>query len=162
MKALIVLLITVIIAVTGGFVLLNRSQNRQETTQTPVNTSTPIPDEKAIPAGRQVDIKASFKIVTNGTTRIFTDSKYHNKSKDVYIQLPDPGIVYVKKKGITWDDFFKTLPMKLTKDCLTTGTGQTFCTGESGTLRFFLNAIEDKDLLDREIKDGDKILIEFK
>lgn len=147
-------LIAIIIAAIGGFVLFGKTQNKQEVSQTPINTSVPIPSEK-------VNIKASFKIITNGTERIFTDSKYHNRTEDVYIQLPDPGIVYVTKKGTRWDDFFKTLPMKLTKDCLTTGTGQVFCTGQGGTLRFYLNDTEDKDLLDREIKDGDKIQVQY-
>jgi hypothetical protein len=39
--------------------------------------------------------------------------------------------VHVRKAGVIWSDFFKTLPMELTKDCLITGTKQTFCIGET-------------------------------
>ena len=51
--------------------------------------------------------------------------------------------------------------MKLTKDCLETGDGEAFCSGSGGTLRFYLNDKENPNLLDREIKNGDKTLIKF-
>lgn len=67
----------------------------------------------------------------------------------------------LKKKGATWSNFFQTLPMKLTKDCLTTGTAQTFCTGEGGTLQFYLNGQKNTNALDEEIRDGNKLLVTF-
>ncbi len=146
----------IIIVVLLAALALTKSQNRQaflpnQQTQT---SPTPVQNQK-------VDLTASFTIVTGSITRNFSAKMYHNLSPDVYIESPNPPVVHVKKKGITWNDFFKTLPMQLTKDCLTTGTKETFCTGENGTLRFYLNNIEDKDLLDREIKEGDKVLIQF-
>lgn len=51
--------------------------------------------------------------------------------------------------------------MKLTKQCLTTGDGETYCDGKNGSLKFYLNDIEDEDFLEREIKAGDKALIKF-
>lgn len=110
---------------------------------------------------QEANIKASFTIITVNITRSFSAEKYHNQSSDVYIENPDPTIVNVKKIGITWDDFFKTLPMKLTKDCLTTGDGETFCNGTNGTLKFYLNDVETPDFLDRKIKDRDRGLIKF-
>ena len=114
-----------------------------------------------IPTQTIVDYKASFAIFTNGIFRVFTAAMYHNLSADVFIQADNPNLVHVKKSGVTWDDFFKTLPFKLTKDCLTTGTKETFCSGQNGTLKFYLNGVEDKDLLDKEIKAGDRALITF-
>lgn len=113
------------------------------------------------PKSFSTDIKASFVIFTNGTLRNFTASMYHNLSADVYIQSDNPNIIHVKKEGITYDDFFKTLPIKLTDECLTTGTGQTFCTLEENSLKFYLNGREDKNLLDRQIQNEDKVLITF-
>ncbi|MBI2641706.1 hypothetical protein HYW87_03890, partial [Candidatus Roizmanbacteria bacterium] len=86
---------------------------------------------------------------------------YHNLSADVYIEPQNPSIVTVKKEGITWDDFFKTLPFKLTKDCLTTGTKEAFCTNETGRLTFYLNGQKDDDLLSKQIQDRDKALITY-
>lgn len=105
--------------------------------------------------------KAAFAIFTNGTFRVFTAPMYHNLSKDVFIESTNPNIVRITKVGITWDDFFTTLPFKLTTDCLTTGTGQTFCNGQNGTLKFYLNGQSDPDALDKLINQGDKLLISF-
>ncbi len=110
---------------------------------------------------KAVDYKASFGIFTHGTFRIFTAAMYHNLSDDVFIQSDNPNIVHVKKGSITWGDFFNTLPFKLTKECLTTGTGETFCSGKGGTLRFYLNRVRDNDLLSKPIGSADTVLVTF-
>lgn len=124
-------------------------------------TSTPTPTPSLAIIDEKVEITASFIIMTDSITRSFKAEKYHNQSPDVYIEAYDPTKVHVTKSGITWDDFAKTLPMKLTKDCLTTGDGETFCDGKDGILKFYLNDVEDKNLLDREIKEADQALIKF-
>lgn len=144
-----VLLLVIIIAVIlgGGYFL---SQKTSDLTPSPVITQS-----------KEVNYQASFTIKTDSITRSFKAEKYHNQSQDVFITADDPTIIHVTKIGITWDDFFKTLPMKLTKVCLTTGDGETFCDGKDGALKFYLNDVEDKDLLDREMQAGDKALIKF-
>ncbi|KKQ15020.1 MAG: hypothetical protein US28_C0025G0043 [Candidatus Daviesbacteria bacterium GW2011_GWA1_36_8] len=51
--------------------------------------------------------------------------------------------------------------MKVTKECLYTGTGQTFCNTASQSLKFFLNGQLDQNALDKEIKEGDQFKVEF-
>lgn len=148
MKVWIISIIAIIILIFA-FTLFNKPQTPQVLAPTPAST----PEVQ--------NITASFTIITGSITRNFKDPKYHNKSTDVYITADDPTLVHVAKKGITWDDFFKTLPIKLTKDCLITGDGETLCDGQNGTLKFFLNDIEDKDLLNKEIKQNDQILVKF-
>jgi hypothetical protein len=121
-------------------------------------SQTPSPT-LAVP--KNVDYEAKFAIYVNGTKRIFTNSMYHNLSKDVYIEASDPSIVYVKKDGKTWMDFFMTLPMKLDKDCITTGTKETFCMTKNATLKFYLNGVKINNLLFEKIKDGDLALISY-
>lgn len=87
---------------------------------------------------------------------------YHNLSGDVYIDPKNTNQVRVKKEGITWSNFFESLPMTLSKDCLITGTKQEFCTGSGGTLQFLINGKVDPDALDREINQGDNLLVEYK
>lgn len=112
---------------------------------------------------KNAEYKASFAIFTNGILRDFSDSKYHNRSKDVYITADNTNLIIVKKEGITWNNFFKTLPspMQVSERCLITGTGQEFCTNQTQTLRFYLNGKRNNNLLSEEIKNGNKALISY-
>lgn len=105
------------------------------------------------------EIVASFGIITNGTFRTFTASMYHNRNPDVFIESNQPNIVHVKRLGLKWDYFFKTLPFLLDKECLVTGTGQSFCTDEFQKLKFYINGAEDPDALDLPIDHKDKLLV---
>ena len=125
----------------------------------------PSPNTQVVPEkveeAKEVNFTASFEIYTLGTKRIFTAEMYHNQSADVFIQNPDPSIVTVRKDGVTWANFFGTLPFKLEKNCLLSGTGQTFCNTETQKLHFTLNNVETPDALDLEIMSGDKLVVEY-
>lgn len=148
-KILIFVIVVVLICVIAVVALNNGAQKT-------TNTNGVIQ-----PASIETTNRAAFAIFTNGTYRIFSDSKYHKLSTDVYIEEENPNILIVKKKGITWSDFFNTLPMKLSKDCLVTGTGQKFCNKEGGKLNFYINGENDYLALDKEIKNGDTLLVSF-
>lgn len=147
-----VLLFLLVIAGAVGFLIF------QGKSSTPTLVSSPQEAEEALP----VSFEASFEIYTYGTKRIFSDSKYHNKSGDVYLEASDPSIIHVRSAKITWGDFFETLPMKLTKDCITTGTGQSFCESGGGKLGFFINDEHVQDALGAEIKPSDRLLVTYK
>jgi hypothetical protein len=42
-----------------------------------------------------------------------------------------------------------------------TGTGETYCDGEGGSLRFYLNGELAPDALDMRIRNGDRLLVSF-
>lgn len=154
------------VVIAGGILLLiivfgfAYVSNKQEVSDNPSSENQLQPVTKTM-QDEVVNKQASFAIFTNGTFRVFTASMYHNLSKDVFIQADNPNIVYVKKAELTWNDFFSTLPFKLTSDCLTTGTKETFCTGDRGTLKFYLNGKRNGNVLDHEIQNGDKLLVTF-
>lgn len=147
-----ILLIIVVMVLVGAYLFL--IQNPKIETKT-------MPSKNLTNNSSIVDYSASFAIFTNGTFRIFTAPMYHNLSSDVYIRADNPNRVFVKKSNTSWNDFFKTLPFKLTKECLTTGTKQTFCTDINGRLRFYINGKEDIDALDKYIENGDKLLVTY-
>ena len=123
--------------------------------------SQPLPTKPVISSPEPVDYTAKFAIYTHGTFRVFTAAMYHNLSADVFITADNPNLIRVKKADTTWQEFFNSLPFKLDKDCLVTGTGQTFCTGEEGELSFTLNGAKDKDALDKVIQPGDELVVSF-
>lgn len=151
-------LITIAFLIAIVLLLIKVSNINQ--TQPAKNSVSPTPTPILI-AQKTVDYKARFAIYTNGLKRTFTASMYHNLSKDVYIEASDPTIVHVKKDGIRWMDFFLTLPFKLDKDCLTTGTNETFCATKNATLKFYLNGVRNDSLLFTPIKNGDIALISY-
>lgn len=140
--------VVVLLATVVGFFIY------KQTFSTPVTVTT----EGSV---NPTNIRASFAVFTNGTFRTFSDSKYHNLSPAVYIKSQNPNVVTVEIGGVVWGDFFETLPMKLDSSCLTTGTGQKFCSGSSGTLKFYINGSLDQNALSRKIEDGDKLLVSF-
>ncbi len=109
----------------------------------------------------QTELTAHFEITTFGTQRTFSAAMYHNQSDDVYIEASDPSVVRVKRAGSTWDDFFSTLPFELTKDCLVTGTQQTYCSSEAVQLRFILNGEDTPNALKLPIQDGDYLEVRY-
>ena len=161
MKKYLIIPVLAVFVLIGYFFLTKESGQQENKMQ---NTVFPDYQEEKInlsPAEEETDIRAGFAIFTDGLFRIFTAAMYHNLSEDVFIQSDNPNVVHVKKSGITWDAFFQTLPFSLDKNCLTTGTGETYCTGETGVLKFYLNGIKDDNALDKQIKEGDRLLVTY-
>jgi hypothetical protein len=153
------LLFTFVLLLSRCTVSKNTSDQAAEVTQSALPVTSPSGSTK--PSTTTVDFTASFEIFTNGTKRIFTDAKYHNQSSDVYIESTNPSRIHVKKAGVRWSDFFETLPFSLTRECLVTGTNQTFCTSETKKLRFFLNGEEVPQALNRPIQAGDSLRVTY-
>lgn len=154
-----VVTIAILITLLGLiFLSINQSSPRSASSS---NTSTTETNQIYPTQTPVADIKASFAIFTNGTFRIFTSSMYHNLSQDAFIESSNPNLVHVKKTGVTWNNFFATLPFKLTSSCLTTGTKETFCSGNGRTLKFYINGVENYNALDQEIKNGDTLLVTY-
>src|SRR3989344_4154514 len=151
MKRFLIILGISILLILGYFVFVSGKQGEKQEVKQQTSQQITSPEN--------INYRASFAIFTNNTYRVFDDPKYHNQSPDVYMESAN--IVIVKKGGVTWSNFFATLPMNLKKDCLVTGTGQTFCTNENGKLRFFINGSEDPNALDKEIKKADKLLVTY-
>ena len=120
-----------------------------------------VPTTSPSPTPKVIDFIATFEISTNGTKRTFNNPKYYNLTDYAYISPLDPQYVHLKKTGVTWREFFDSLPMKLTEKCLTTGTGQEFCSNQTKKLRFTLNNLENPTALDMEIVPGAKLLITY-
>lgn len=150
-KIILILLILTAFAFTLFLIFTNSSNKSAEQ----IETKTPQTNQIEYP------FTAKFAIFTNNTFRIFTDSKYHNQSAAVYITNDNPNYISITNNEITWGDFFETLPMKVEKDCLTTGTNQKFCSNETYKLQFFINGERSETALNEVIKHNDQLLITY-
>lgn len=147
MKKVLILPLVIAVLATGVFLF-----NRQRTAPITENV-----DSSSAPT----HIHAAFLLFTNETKRNFSASMYHERDSRAHLHASNPEIVHVHAPGVTWQGFFDSLPMKLTQDCLTTGTGQEFCSDSAVSLKFYLNERKAQDALSRKIKDGDKLLVSF-
>lgn len=155
---LILLAIAILVFSMSGVLIYRTSSSAQSVAQKSEIVSLPA---SSTPSSQATDFTASFEISTNGTKRIFTQAMYHHQSPDVYIENSDPSIIHIKKTEVTWNDFFKTLPFSLTKNCLITGTKQKFCSTETKKLRFFLNEVETPNALENKIKPSDHFEVTY-
>lgn len=155
MKKILIATVLIILVLVFSFVYFSGSQKM---TALPVMNTEKQMDEAL---NHSVNITATFEIYTNGTPRTFSAAMYHNLSDEVYIEAINLNLVHIKKQGITWDDFFKTLPFSLDENCLTTGTGQTFCTNQTKALKFYLNSELNQNALDRVINENDELIIRY-
>lgn len=153
----------VVLSVGALAFLLYFFTNNHEVIVTPKSESTQ--NNGASPSvsinNQEVPYTAEFAIYTNGTFRIFTNSMYHELSPDVYIMSQEPNTLHVEKPNITWGDFFGTLPFEVTSECLTTGTGETFCTNDAQTLSFYINGTLNSDALNQVIGPNDRLIINY-
>jgi hypothetical protein len=152
------ILIFIALFLLGGIFLII-SKNQEQSSLPQNNFQIPTPQEEIA----SLPYTASFSITTQGTKRIFTDTKYHQQSTEVFISSNDPSKVTVTKNNITWQNFFDTLPspMKLTPDCLTTGTGQVFCSNNTSQLYFTINGVSDPNALEKIIQPNDILDITY-
>ncbi len=129
-------------------------------------TQPPIPNTNHIRTFETItpkdyEIKAYFSIYTNNTFRIFDSAMYKNQNKDIFIPADSSNKIIIKKENQKWSDLFATLPMKLTKDCLTTGTKQVFCNNSISSLKFYINGKKEENALDMVIGNDDKLLVTY-
>lgn len=157
-KLLIIVVVCIAIAsVLAGYLYLTRSK-----VTAPDNTSQTA-TQQPTPAPAFAPYTASFQIIINGETRVFTDPRYHNKSAEVYISPEGSRIVQitVAKPNITWGILFATLPMSVTPDCIVTGTSQTFCSNATRKLRFYINDVESPDALITVIEPNSQLKVVY-
>lgn len=139
------------------FFMLNRSDSDNSVNEISKTKSTTT--SKKEPS--QKPFTAKFAIYSNGFYRAFSLPMYHNLSKKAYITSPNTHVVRVDKPGITWDQFFKTLPFELSYECLVAGTGEQFCNDGTNSLKFYINGKRSTDILSKKIQKNDELLVSY-
>lgn len=161
MYRVVAILIVCLFAVGTIIVLRSPSTAEIDTPQPQIQKRQVMQPEPTTPK-KPGEKRASFAVITDGGFRKFSAPMYHNLSPDVYIEAHYPNVIHIMKDGITWRQFFATLPMKVSETCLTTGTDETFCTNANGTITFYLNKQKVVNVLDKVIQDGDELSITYK
>lgn len=153
-KILLVIVVIILIAISSSYI--DESTDLLQENNSLISISSEVEVNS-----QEVDVTAGFAIFTNGVFRVFTSSMYHNLSSEAYISRSEPNVIHVKVSGITWGEFFATLPLELTQACLVTGNKERYCSNDSAKLKFYINGVEDDNVLSREITQSDKLLITY-
>lgn len=130
----------------------------------PAKTPAPV---KILPVQEQTNTqniknedRASLSIYINNIQVPTSSREFLNRSIDVYL-TQEISIIHIANPEVSWDDFFKTLPVTVSKNCFVTQSSVSYCSGDNGVLKFYLNGEKKDNLLSLKIKDGDRSLVTF-
>ena len=109
---------------------------------------------------------ADLAIYVNGRKVNLDADKYQSTEDDhkhEYLHFHDNNgdVIHQHKKGKTIGEFFNSIGMKFTDECLQLETGQEYCNTENRSLKFFVNGERKTSYGDYEFSDLDRILISF-
>lgn len=84
-----------------------------------------------------------------------------NLDESVHLHDNNGSIVHVHREGITWHDFFESLRLGFENDFFADREGNQYKNDESNAFVFLVNGTNVDDLADREIREGDQVLISY-
>jgi len=96
-----------------------------------------------------------------GDTFDFSAQAYQIKSPWIHFEGGDGTTIHKHATGVKLGYLFSSLKLKLDDKCFVFQDGRSFCTNDENSLKFFINRVEVKDVVNYEIKDNDKILIVY-
>lgn len=152
------ILLVLMLVVTTVFLVMHTSATQLQRAQAKLDEQTRREDEMTY---SKQDFTAHYLIFTNGTQRILTGRRYYLQSPDVYLTSQSPTTLHLRKKGVTWEMFFKSISLNLNSTCLVISEQQQFCANGANQLRFYINGVKVSDFFTREIHDGDRAMISF-
>ncbi|MEK7535936.1 MAG: protein-disulfide isomerase [Patescibacteria group bacterium] len=103
----------------------------------------------------------SILVMINGEPVDFSQARYQLQSDLVHFEDGDGVYIHKHATGITLSYLFETLKIKLTDDCITLDSGLEYCSDGKASLKTYLNRELFVDWDKYELRDGDKILIDY-
>lgn len=104
---------------------------------------------------------ADFKVYINGKELNFAHLEYMVRDKYVHIEEMNGKTIHKHATGITLGYFFKTLGFEFNENCFILDDGEEYCNNDERRLKFYVNHQKNFEYEDYEIKEGDKILINY-
>lgn len=121
-------------------------------------------DEK--PLGEKVHEHADFKVYLSGKAIDFTQSKYQSSDDnpldpEAHLHDGNGDVTHKHRKGVTLNYFFKSIKMRLDKNCFMTDDGKKYCNDDRNELKFIVNGKANNEFGSYEFSDLDKIVISY-
>ena len=108
-------------------------------------------------------IHADFKVYINGKEIKVYQEKNLEKNKFTHMHpgQDEEDVIHVHATGITLKQFFNTLNIKLSRNCIILEDRKEFCNEKLKTLKYYVNDKINDESPDYEIIDLDKILVSY-
>lgn len=109
---------------------------------------------------------ADFAVFVNGTALDFNDIRFlstetNERSQSVHLHAPRTNVAHLHREQTTFDEFFLSLGMELTDDCLKLDTGEKLCNDNANGLQFMVNEVRVDKLQFEKMSDMGRVLISF-
>lgn len=106
---------------------------------------------------------ATIRVFLDGRQVDFSQLQYQLRSQHVHFEGGDGDTIHKHATGVTLGFTFETLGIKFDENCFILETGKSYCNGEKGTLKFYINGNQTtaSDFANHEIFDNEKYLISF-
>ncbi len=113
-----------------------------------------------------VHVHSDFLFYADGERVRFTDERYQSHSgqvlhPDMHFHDKSDLVIHRHAEGITLGDFFDSLSISITNDCLKLDTGTTFCTDANSQFVVFVNGEPIQDPANYSNREGDRILFYY-
>ncbi len=109
---------------------------------------------------------ANFAVIIDGKPIDFTKDEYQSVegkelNPDVHLHNKRGGVMHAHKENSTWQEFFQSLGMDLTKDCFVESKTIKYCTKGEEKLSVVLNGTELSEWASLPINDVDRLLVSY-
>lgn len=86
---------------------------------------------------------------------------YANEREYLHLHGGDGSVVHVHKAGMTWGGFFRSLEMIFNDDAFVDDSGTVYEVDDANEFVYIVNGERVDSLVDREIRDLDRVLISY-
>ena len=113
-----------------------------------------------------IHVHGDFRMYIGDTRIRFTDPKYqsttgHAHHASLHFHDGNDEVIHRHADNVTFAEFFDSLGMKVTNDCLTLDTGTSYCTNATGTLMLLVNNQPVTDIEEYIFAEEDRILLYY-
>ena len=103
---------------------------------------------------------ASMLFFVDGEQIDFTKDEYMLRSQHMHFENRDGTTIHKHATGVNLPLFLATLDIRLNSDCFMLDIAKEYCSDEAKKLTFIVNGEKTEDIY-RELRDGDKILVNY-
>jgi hypothetical protein len=122
------------------------------------------PPQEVTQNSDEVHVHSDFLFIVNDERIDLSLDAYQSHLRqvlhdDIHFHDGNDKVVHRHAEGITLVEFMASLGFTLTQDCLTTDTGEEYCTGENQVVRYYVNNTPLASIAEYVNQENDKILI---